>query len=60
PCALCAKERCYTMLRSKAANGSWKRTEILGGLALDALWQIPQQTDHERGDDGARMAEAAA
>ena len=36
------------------------RRHAEGGLALDALWQIPQQTDHERGDDGARMAEAAA
>ena len=30
------------MLSSQAAKGSWKRTEILGGLAADALWQIPQ------------------
>jgi hypothetical protein len=40
-CPMRQKERCYMMLSSEAANGSWKRTEILSGLALDALWQIP-------------------
>jgi len=38
------------MLRSKAANGSWKRAEILSGLDLDALWQIPQDQFSQRSE----------
>jgi hypothetical protein len=41
PVPMRQKEPCYMMLSSEAANGSWKRTEILSGLALNALWQIP-------------------